>query len=112
MLVQRAGLAAEAAKKGTDAVAIANLLRQVNASIVSMDGPLTTLAADRATLDLATRIRIVKAAASDAARRAQQASIRNEAAYRRGAIEVVAELEPLPAIRDELAVLVGEAPPP
>ncbi len=77
---------------------------------MSLDGPLTKLAADPAMLDLAGRIRAVKAAAFDAARRTQQASIRNEAAYRRGAADVVAALGGLPAIRGELAALTGATP--
>jgi hypothetical protein len=107
MLVQRAGLQAELAKKTTNVATIAELLRQVNASIVSLDGPLTKLAEDPSTLGLTNRIREVKTATFEAARRTQQAGLRNQKAYRDGATEVVAQLAPLPAIRAELAALVG-----
>jgi hypothetical protein len=107
LLGQRAELQAEVAKSNTDAVAIAELLRNVNASLVALDTPLTDLAADSSTGDLAVRIRAVNATTFDAVRRAQRSTIRNEKAYRQGAIEVVAALEPLTAIRAELAALVG-----
>lgn len=108
LLDQRAELEAELGKKGTDAVLIADLLREVNASLVLIqDGPLNELAANPATVDLASRIRTVNEATSDAVRRTQRASISNEGAYREGATEVVAELAPLRGMRPSLAVLAG-----
>ncbi len=112
LLGQRAELQAELAKSGTDAPAIAQLLRDVNASIVAMDEPLIDLAADSSTVDLATRIRAVNTATFDAVRRTQRASIRNERAYRDGAAEVVAKLSPMVELRAELAGLAGETTTP
>jgi hypothetical protein len=110
LLGQRAALEAEIAKRSTDAAAIADLLREVNASLVIQAGPLTSLAADPASTDLATRIRVLNQATFDAVHRTQRASISNEEAWRDGATEVVAALDPLPAIRAELAALAGEPP--
>jgi hypothetical protein len=109
LLAQRAQLETEIAKRNTDAPAIADLLRDVNSSLVIQEGPLTSLAADPASSDLATRIRALNQATFDAVHRTQRASITNEKAWREGAAEVVAALDPLPAIRAELAALAGEA---
>jgi hypothetical protein len=112
LLVQRADLVGALAKDGTDVAAIADLLRDVNTSIVLQDGPLAELAADPVTADLATRIRAINEATFDAVRRTQRASITNEAAYRAGAEEVVGTLAGLAGIRDELSALAdGSAAP-
>jgi hypothetical protein len=110
LLDHGAGLEAEVEKSGTVAPAIAELLRAVNASIVAMDEPLLDLAADSSTGDLASRIRVINTTTSDAVRRTQRSTIRNEEAYRQGAEDVILALEPLTAIREELATLAGETP--
>lgn len=112
LLGQRASLDAELAKRTTDAGAIAEILRDVRTSLLLLDGPLTNLAAESTTTDLATRIQAISTATSDGAHRAQQASITNEKAQREGAEAVIAALEPLPAIRAELAALAGDGASP
>jgi hypothetical protein len=107
LLEERAALEAELAKTGTDSKAIADLLRDVNASIVQQDGPLADLAAYPSTADLARRIRAVNAATFETVNRIQHTSPRNAKTYRDGAAEVVKRLEPLPALRAELAQLAG-----
>jgi hypothetical protein len=107
LLDERAGLQAELAKTGTDSNAIADLLRQVNASIIQQDGPLADLAAYPSTADLARRIRAVNTATFDSVNRIQHTSPRNAKTYRDGAAEVVKKLETLPALRAELAQLTG-----
>jgi hypothetical protein len=108
LLGTSARLVTELAKARTDAVAIAALLRDANASVVAQDTMLVDLASDPSTADLAARIQAVNAAASDAAHKAEQQSVANVAAYRDGAMTVVAALKPLLAIRAEVAVLAGE----
>ena len=110
LLLERADLLAEAAKNRTDVEAIADVLREVNTSLVLVDGPLVELAADPETADLASRIRTVKEATFDAVRRTQRASITNADAYRAGAADVAGALAPLAEIRAELATLAGEVP--
>ena len=112
LLVQRAALDAEAAKSRTDAVAIASLLQDVNASLLLQDSLLADLAADPGTRDLATRIRAMNAATFEATRRTQRASFTNTKAYRSGAAEVVQALDPLPGLRAELARIAGGSPAP
>ncbi len=107
LLDERAGLETEVARKITDSQAIADLLRQVNASIVRQDGPLADLAAYSSTADLARRIRAVNSATFDTVNRIQHTSPRNARTYRDGAAEVVDKLKSLPALRAELAALTG-----
>jgi hypothetical protein len=108
LLGTRAGLVTELAKASTDAVAIAALLRDANASVVAEDAMLVDLASDPSTAELGARIQAVNAAASDAAHKAEQQSVANVVAYRDGATKVVAALKPLLEIRAEVAVLAGE----
>lgn len=103
LLGQRADLIAEIDKPGTDSRAIADLLRDINTSIVQQDAPLADLASDPATADLASRIRAVNTTVAETIRRIQHTSPRNAKTYRDGAVEVIANLEPLPALRAELA---------
>ncbi len=107
LLEQRADLIAEIEKPGTDSRAIADLLRDINTSIVRQDAPLADLASDPATADLASRIRAVNTAVADTIRRIQHTSPRNAKTYRDGAVEVIEKLEPLPALRAELAAIAG-----
>lgn len=107
LLEERAGLEAELAQKTTDSGAIADLLRDINASIVRQDGPLADLAEYSPTAGLASRIRDVNTATFDTVNRIQHTSPRNAKTYRDGATEVVAKLEPLPELRAELAALIG-----
>jgi hypothetical protein len=108
LLAQRADLEAERSRKDASVQVIAQLLRDINASLVLQDAPLALLAADPATADLAARIQATHDATFEAVGRAQQASIRNLKAYRDGAAEVVALLEPLVALRAELAALAND----
>jgi hypothetical protein len=105
LLGQRADLMTELDKPGTDADAIAQLLRDMNTSIVRQDVPLADLASDPATADLAGRIRAVNAAVAETIRRIQHTSPRNAKTYRDGAADVIENLEPLPALRAELAAI-------
>lgn len=105
LLGQRADLETELAKTGTDSEAIADLLRQVNASIVQQDNPLADLASYPSTADLARRIRAVNQETSETVSRIQHTSPKNAKTYRDGAVDVVAKLEPLPGLRAELAAL-------
>jgi hypothetical protein len=107
LLDERAGLEAQLAKTGTDSKAIADLLRDVNASIVRQDGPLADLASYSSSADLARRIRAVNSATFETVNRIQHTSPRNAKTYRDGAAEVVDKLKPLPALRAELAQLTG-----
>lgn len=107
LLDQRADLIAEIEKPGTDSRAIADLLRDMNTSIVRQDAPLADLASDPATADLASRIRAVNTVVADTIRRIQHTSPSNAKTYRNGAIEVIEKLEPLPALRAELAAIAG-----
>jgi hypothetical protein len=107
LLGQRADLIAEIEKPGTDSRAIADLLRDINTSIVRQDAPLADLESDPATADLASRIRAVNTAVAETIRRIQHTSPRNAKTYRDGAMEVIQKLEPLPALRAELAALAG-----
>ena len=106
LLQQRADLEEETARTPTDSTAIADLLRDVNASIVQMDEPLADLAADPSTADLASRIRSVNSTTSATVSRIQHTSPRNAKTYRDGAVEVVKDLEPMPGLRAELSALI------
>ena len=97
----------ELARTTTDSNAIADLLRDVNASIVQMDEPLADLAGDPSTADLASRIRAVNFTTSQTVSRIQHTSPRNAKTYRDGATEVVKDLESLPGLRSELAAVSG-----
>jgi hypothetical protein len=107
LLDARSDLQAELAKTTTDSNAIADLLRDVNASIVQMDEPLADLAAGQSTANLANRIRAVNAATSETVSRIQHTSPRNAKTYRDGAAEVIEKMEPLPGLRSELAALIN-----
>jgi hypothetical protein len=114
LLEQRAALVVEISKPGTDAAAIVDILSSLNASLALLGGPVSDLAANPETADLATRLQGVETATSEAIRRTQRASITNARAYRAGAAEIVDTLKPLVAIRRELAALAdpGVAPAP
>ncbi len=108
LLAQRTSLDAAVGDAGTETVVIADLLREINASLVFQDGLLPGLAADPATADVAGRIRTISETTRDAARQTLRASVSNDEAYRAGGADVVAALAPLVGIRTELAVLAGE----
>jgi hypothetical protein len=112
LLEQRAALVTEISKPGTDAAAIVDILSSLNASLALLDGPVSGLAANPATANLASRLLGVETATSEAIRRTQRASITNARAYRTGAAEIVDTLKPLVAIRRELAALAAPAPNP
>ena len=102
---QRADLEGERSKRRPSVQVLAEMLRDINTSLLLMDAPLGLLEADPAAADLATRIRATKDATFAAISRTQRASITNAKAYRDGAAEVVATLAPLVELRAELAVL-------
>ena len=106
LIGQRADLEEEIARTPTNSGAIADLLRDVNASIVQMDDPLADLGSDPATADLASRIREMNSATSATVSRIQHTSPRNAKTYRDGAVDVVEDLEPLPGLRAELSALI------
>jgi hypothetical protein len=107
LLAQRAALEAEASRGRPSVQAIADLLRDINSSLLLQDAPLALLAADPATTDVAARIRAANESAFEVVRRIQQASISNSRAYIAGAAEVVEILAPVATLRAELAVLAG-----
>jgi hypothetical protein len=109
---QRAALKIEVARSRTDASAIADLLREVNQSLVLQNVPLAQLSAEPGTADLIARIQTMNGATFEAVRRTQQASVTNTRAYRAGAVGVIAALKPLAELRLQVATLAGEAPKP
>jgi hypothetical protein len=115
LIAQRAALEAEASRGRPSVQTIAELLRDINASLLLQDAPLTQLAADPGTADLAARIRTTNEATFEVVRRIQQASISNSGVYIAGAAEAVDTLAPLVTLRAELALLAGgpeSVPPP
>jgi len=103
----RTDLAAAAAPRRPDAQQIAAKLRDVNATLVTLEQPLADLRNDERTADIGTRLTTVADATRDAVTEAQRASITNAAAYKAGGLKVVDVMEPLVAIRAELAAFAG-----
>ena len=106
----RTDLAAAAAARRPDAQQIAAQLRDVNATLVTLEQPLADLRNDERTADIGTRLTTVADATRDAVAEAQRASITNAAAYKAGGLKVVDVMEPLVAIRAELAAFAGVPP--
>jgi hypothetical protein len=103
----RKDLAAAAAPRRPDAQQIAAPLRNVNATLVTLEQPLADLRNDVRSADIGTRLTTVADATRDAVTEAQRASITNAAAYKAGGLKVVDVMEPLVAIRAELAAFAG-----
>jgi hypothetical protein len=103
----RKDLAAAAAPRRPDAQQIAAQLRNVNATLVTLEQPLADLRNDERSADIGTRLTTVADATRDAVTEAQRASITNAAAYKAGGLKVVDVMEPLVAIRAELAAFAG-----
>jgi len=103
----RTDLAAAAAARRPDAQQIAAQLRDVNATLVTLEQPLADLRNDERSADIGTRLTTVADATRDAVTEAQRASITNAAAYKAGGLKVVEVMEPLVAIRAELAAFAG-----
>src|SRR4029453_9347138 len=103
LVAQRADLEKEQSKRRPSVQVLAEMLRDINTSLLLMDAPLRLLAADPAAADLASRITATKDATFEAVSRTQKASITNAKAYRDGAAEVVATLAPLAKLRAEPA---------
>jgi hypothetical protein len=107
----RSDVAAAAAPRRPDPQAIADHLRTVNATLVTLEQPLAELQGDERTADIGARVAAVSDATRDAVAEAQRASITNVAAWKAGGLKVVDVMEPLVAIRAELAALVGAPAP-
>jgi len=103
----RTDLAAAAAPRRPDPQLIADQLRTVNATLVTLEQPLADLQNDDPTTDIGARLATVADATRDAVTETQRASITNVVAYRAGGLRVVKVMEPLVAIRAELAGLAG-----
>jgi len=103
----RTDLAAAAAARRPDAQQIAAQLRDVNATLVTLEQPLADLRNEERTADIGTRLTTLADATRDAVAEAQRASITNAAAYKAGGLKVVDVMEPLLAIRAELAAFAG-----
>lgn len=108
----RADLENELEADTTDTVAIVGRLTDLNVVLNGMAGSLAELTTHPASAPLAARIAEISGTTSETIRRTQRISIQNDKAYRDGAADVVAELEPLTAIRPELADLAGASPAP
>jgi hypothetical protein len=107
LLANRSDLATSAAPRRPDAQDIADRLRAVNATLVTLGQPLAELRRDGNTTDIANRILAVSNETSDAVVATQRASIINVPAYRAGGLHVVDVMEPLVAIRVDLIGIVG-----
>jgi hypothetical protein len=107
LIAQRADLENELSKRRPSVQVLAEMLRDINTSLLLLAAPLGLLQADPAAADLATRITATKDATFEAVSRTQKASITNAKAYRDGAAQVVATVAPLVELRAELAVLAG-----
>ena len=107
LLANRSDLATAVAPRRPDAQDIANRLRSVNATLITLDTPLAELQRDANTAAIATRLRAVSDQTSEAVADTQRASITNAAAYKAGGQHVIDVMEPLVAIRVDLIVIVG-----
>jgi hypothetical protein len=103
----RQDLAAAAAPRRPDPQQIADQLRTVNATLVTLEQPLADLRNNQRTADIGTRLTTVADATRDAVTETQRASITNVVAYKAGGLKVVDVMEPLLALRAELATLAG-----
>ena len=112
LLVNRQDLATAVEARRPSAQDIADRLRAVAATLVTLDQPLPELQQAPETADVATRLMTVTDATREAVTETQRASITNAAAYKAGGQKVVDVMEPLVAIRAELVVIVGAAPAP
>lgn len=108
----RADLESELKADTTDTVAIVGRLTDLNVVLNGMAGSLAELADHPAGAPLAARIREISETTSETIRRTQRISIQNDRAYRNGAAEIVAGLEPLVGIRAELAELTAASAAP
>jgi hypothetical protein len=111
-LANRSDLAKSLAARQPSAQDIADKLRAVAATLVTLEQPLAELQQAPDTAQLATRIAAVSDATHEAVTETQRASITNTAAYKAGGQKVVDAMQPLVAIRAQLAAVVGPAPAP
>jgi hypothetical protein len=109
LLATRAGLADAVRPREPNAEAIAERLRAINAGLITLEQPLAELRRSGAPA-IADRILAVSDATHAAVTDTQRASITNVAAYKRGGQHVVDVMEPLVAIRAELATIAGGNP--
>lgn len=112
LLANRQDLATAVEARRPSAQDIADRLRAVAATLVTLDQPLPELQQAPETADVATRLMTLTDATREAVTETQRASITNAAAYKTGGQKVVDVMEPLVAIRAELVVIVGAAPAP
>jgi hypothetical protein len=111
-ITNRSDLAKSVAARQASAQDIADKLRAVAATLVTLEQPLAELQQAPDTAQLATRIGAVSDATHEAVTETQRASITNTAAYKAGGQKVVDALQPLIAIRAQLVAVVGPAPAP
>jgi hypothetical protein len=107
LLANRSDLASAVAPRQPDAQDIANRLRSVNATLITLETPLADLQRDASAADIAARLLAVSDQTSEAVADTQRASITNAAAYKAGGQHVLDVMEPLVAIRVDLIVIVG-----
>ena len=107
LLANRSDLATAVAPRRPDAQDIANWLRSVNATLITLETPLAELQRDANTAAIAARLVVVSDQTSEAVANTQRASITNAAAYKAGGQHVIDVMEPLVAIRVDLIAIVG-----
>ena len=107
-LVQnRSDLAAAVAARRPSAQDIADRLRAVNATLITLQQPLADLRRDAAMADLAARIGAASDKTRDAVADAQRASFTNVSALKAGGQTVLDVMKPFVALRAELLAIVG-----
>jgi hypothetical protein len=111
-IANRSDLATAVAARRPSAQDIADKLRAVAATLVALEQPLAELQQAPDTADVGTRIGVVADATREAVTETQRASLTNAAAYKAGGQKVVDVMEPLIAIRAELAAIAGAPPAP
>lgn len=107
LLANRSDLASAVAPRKPDAQDIANRLRSVNATLITLETPLSELQGDPNAAAVAARLLAVSDQTSEAVADTQRASITNAAAYKAGGQHVLDVMKPLVAIRVDLIVIVG-----
>ena len=107
LLANRSDLATAVAPRRPNGQDIADRLRSVNATLITLKPPLAELQRDANTADVAARLLAVWDQTSEAVADTQRASITNVAAYKAGGQHVLDVMEPLVAIRVDLIGIVG-----
>jgi hypothetical protein len=104
LLDERTALATAVSPRSPDVQAIAERMRGVNADLIALALPIAELGRNHAAI--AKQIDAVSVATKQAVADTQRASITNVKAYKSGGAAVVKVMEPLVALRADLAALV------